>query len=47
MEPLLAAITPAEAREARAEGQTRPLEDIVASALEELAGDGEEVAKGL
>jgi hypothetical protein len=40
-EPLLAALSPAEARDARAEGQTRPLEDIVASVLEELAEDGE------
>lgn len=47
MEPLLAALSPAEARDARAEGQTRPLEDIVASVLEELAEDGEEVAECL
>jgi predicted ATPase len=47
MGPLLAALTTAEARDARAEGQTRPLEDIVASVLKELAEDGEEVAEGL
>jgi predicted ATPase len=45
MEPLLAAITPAEARDARAEGQVRPLRDIVASAVEEKLEDGEEVAE--
>jgi non-specific serine/threonine protein kinase len=41
--PLLAALTPAQAQDARAEGQARPLADIVAS-LEELAEDGDPAA---
>jgi hypothetical protein len=47
MGPLLAALTPAEERDARAEGQTRPLEAIVASALELVPEEGDKIkAKG-
>ena len=37
----LAVLTPAEERDARAEGQTRPLEAIVASALELVPGEAD------
>jgi hypothetical protein len=47
MGPLPAGPTPAEERDARAEGQTRPLEAIVASALELVPEEGNEIkAKG-
>lgn len=40
MEPHLATLTPAVARDARVEGQTRPLDDIVAGILDGLADEG-------
>jgi len=45
MGPLLAALTAAEEQDARAEGQTRPLETIVASALKNGAREKDDVVK--